>query len=185
MYLCGANKVKLYKMRIFLIGYMGSGKTTIGKIVAERLGMDFVDTDGYIENKLGKTVASIFSEFGEDNFRKIERESLLEVAKVDNVIIATGGGAPCFFDNMEKMNALGTTIYINLTPSELAERLGTTNLKERPILVNLENEELEDFIASALAKREVFYNQAQFKVSGSDEEIAEKVVLYIQNKQNS
>ena len=166
-------------MRIFLIGYMGSGKTTIGKIVATRLDMNFIDTDDYVESKLGKTIASIFSEFGEDKFRKIERENLLEATKTDNVIIATGGGAPCFFDNMDRMNALGTTIYIKLTPSELAERLATTNLKQRPILANLENDELEDFIASALAKREVFYNQAQFKVSGSDEEIAEKIVTLV------
>lgn len=167
-------------MRIFLIGYMGSGKTTIGKIVAERLGMDFIDTDDYIENKLDRTIASIFDEFGEDEFRKIERENLLEVAKKENAIIATGGGAPCFFDNMEQMNALGTTIYINLTPFELAERLATTNLKDRPILAGLEKGELEDFIASALAKREFFYNKAQLEVTGSDEEIAEKIVQIVQ-----
>ncbi len=164
---------------------MGSGKTTIGKIVAEQLGMQFIDTDDFIESKMEKTVAEIFSEFGEEKFREIERENLLKVSEIENAIISTGGGAPCFFNNMDEMNARGTTIYINLSTAELAARLKTTNLKKRPILANLGNDELEEFIASAIAKREFYYNQAQLKVSGSDEEIAEKIVAFVLAEENN
>lgn len=166
-------------MRIFLIGYMGSGKTTIGKIVASRLGLCFVDMDTFIESKEHKTVPQIFSEMGEEKFRELERKCLMEVSDYENVIISTGGGAPCFFDNMEIMNLKGTTVYIKLTPKELSDRLKTTNIHNRPILANYQGDDLEAFIALNLEKREPYYNLAQKQVSGTDEEINDQIIEFL------
>ena len=155
--------------RIFLIGYMGSGKTTIGKLLAKKLGYNFIDMDALIEAKQFKTVAQIFAEQGEDNFRQLEQKCLHEVAQFDDVIISTGGGAPCFFDNIEFMKANGLTIYLKHSASELAVRLGGSNIAKRPILGNREGEELIQFIADGLAKREQFYTQATYAISGDVE----------------
>ncbi|HOR39786.1 MAG TPA: shikimate kinase, partial [Paludibacteraceae bacterium] len=97
--------------RIFLIGYMGAGKTTIGEQLAERLGYKFLDMDHVIEEKMQQSVSQIFSEKGEEEFRRLERECLEEISTEQNVVVATGGGAPCFYDNMERMNAYGLTVY--------------------------------------------------------------------------
>jgi len=155
--------------RIFLIGYMGSGKTTIGKLLAERLQCSFVDMDAYIEKNQFKTVSQIFIELGEEEFRLLERQCLHEVAEFDNVIISTGGGAPCFFDNMEFMNSHGLTIYLKLTSAELAERLETSHANKRPLLAKRKGEELQQFIAEGLAVREPFYAQAAYALSGEIE----------------
>ena len=97
---------------IFLIGYMGVGKTTIGKQIAQGLGREFVDMDLFIENRYHKAVSGIFAEKGEDFFREIEHRILQEVAQFENTVIATGGGTPCFFDNMDLMNRTGITVYL-------------------------------------------------------------------------
>ncbi len=167
---------------VFLIGYMGSGKTSLGKIAAERLSMQFIDLDEYIETKMSMNVSAIFSNLGEEKFREIEKESLAEVARLKNTIIATGGGAPCYFDNIEVMNFQGTTIYIKLSAPELAIRLKATNLDERPLLANLSAGELEEFIIKALKERAVFYSQAKHKVSGTDDEIVEKIVAIVRGE---
>src|SRR5690554_4257405 len=96
--------------RIFIIGYMGSGKTTVGKKLAKSLSLSFIDLDAFIESKYRKTIAEIFAEKGEDGFRKIESKALSEVALIEDVVISTGGGAPCFYNNMELMNKTGTTV---------------------------------------------------------------------------
>ena len=140
---------------------MGAGKTTIGRKVAERLGLDFIDMDAYIESRYHKSVVQIFSELGEDKFRELEHSSLLEVAEYENVLVATGGGAPCFFDNMRVMNEKGSTVYIRLTPEELCVRLKTDGIGKRPILARYKGSNLEKFIAGALKEREPFYNQAE------------------------
>jgi len=155
--------------RIFLIGYMGSGKTTIGKLLADRLQYSFIDMDAYIEKKQFKTISQIFTELGEAEFRLLEKQCLHEVAEYDNVIISTGGGAPCFFDNMEYMNSRGLTIYLKLTPAELAERLETTHANKRPLLAQRKGEELQQFIAEGLAVREPFYSKAAYALSGEIE----------------
>lgn len=171
-------------MRIFLIGYMGSGKTTIGRKVARKLNVGFVDMDVHIEHKYRKTVPDIFAEYGEEQFRTLERECLFEVAQYDRVVVATGGGTPCFFDNMELMNRWGDTIYIQLTPAELSRRLRRTPLYKRPLLAGRQGDDLEAFIALNLAKREPFYNGAKLKVSGSDEEIERQIVRLIEERCN-
>lgn len=157
--------------RIFLIGYMGCGKTTMGKILAEKLGWQFTDMDMFIEGRYHQTISQIFAEKGEDEFRKIEKLCLRELGEYENVIIATGGGAPCFFDNMDYMTRKGDTIYIQMSPGQLASRLLSTKVGIRPLIAQLKPEELPGFIADALQKREPFYLQANTIISGTDEEL--------------
>ncbi len=157
--------------RIFLIGYMGSGKTTVGKLLAEKLHYSFVDMDSHIEEKQFKSVSQIFSELGEEKFRLLEKHCLHEVAEFDNVVISTGGGAPCFFDNMNFMNSHGLTVYLKMTPAELSIRLEISKANKRPLLFDRKGEELKKIIAEGLAKREPFYNQAAFVINGNDANI--------------
>jgi len=145
--------------RIFLIGYMGAGKTTVGKGLANRLKLSFIDLDTYIESRHHKTVREIFEEKGEDAFRNIEKTMLREVAEFEDVLIATGGGAPCFSDNVEFMNSVGTTIYLKVSVKELAARLETCK-QTRPVLKNRSGESLVAFISESLEKREPFYSKA-------------------------
>lgn len=147
--------------RIFLIGYMGAGKTTVGKDLAKRMGLSFIDLDCYIEARYHRTVGQIFAEKGEEAFRDIERRMLHEVAMFEDVLISTGGGAPCFFDNMEFMNRTGKTVFLNVHPDVLFRRLRIAK-QQRPILQGKEDEELMDFIIQALEKRAPFYTQAQY-----------------------
>ncbi|MDO5665651.1 MAG: shikimate kinase [Bacteroidia bacterium] len=147
-------------LRIYLIGYMGVGKTTIGKKLAEVLDIGFIDLDKFIESKYHKTISELFSEVGEREFRLIEQKSLLEVSEIENVVISTGGGTPCFFDNIELMNRTGVTVYIHAEPEELAARLRASKTV-RPIVSGKTKEELTPFITNHLSERERFYKQAQ------------------------
>lgn len=162
--------------RIFLIGYMGSGKTTMGKMLAQKMNFVFVDMDAMIEEKYHKTVSQIFAEMGQDKFREIEWQCLHEVAEFQNTVIATGGGAPCFFDNMEFMNSKGLTIYLKMTPQQLAMRLESSKAGKRPLLADRKGEELRKFIQEGLEMRELFYEKAQIKITGTDDEMLEKVL---------
>lgn len=145
--------------RIFLIGYMGAGKTTVGKDLAKRLGLSFIDLDCYIEGRYLKSVSQLFAERGEDAFREIERKMLHEVAMFEDVLVSTGGGAPCFFDNMLFMNQCGTTVYLQVSVGELAKRLDVCK-HTRPILKGLSGDALSSFIAENLEKRDPYYTQA-------------------------
>lgn len=145
--------------RIFLIGYMGAGKTTVGKDLSKRLGLSFIDLDCYIEGRYLRTVSQLFAEKGEDAFREIERKMLHEVAMFEDVLISTGGGAPCFFDNMKFMNESGTTIYLQVSVEELAKRLEICK-HTRPILQGHSGDSLVAFIAENLEKRNPYYTQA-------------------------
>lgn len=145
--------------RVFLVGYMGAGKTTVGKDFSNLAGLSFVDLDCYIEGRYHKTVSQIFAEKGEDEFRKIERKMLHEVAEFENILISTGGGTPCFFDNMEFMNTCGKTIYLDVSVEELAARLELCK-HTRPVLKDRSGDELRQFIAENLEKRLPFYQKA-------------------------
>ncbi len=138
---------------------MGAGKTTVGKALANSLQLPFYDLDWYIEGRMRKTVAQLFAERGEEGFRQVERNMLHEVAEFEDVVISCGGGTPCFFDNMEYLNAQGETIYLKATPEVLYKHLqmGKT---VRPLLRDKTPEETLDFINSQLAHREPFYNKA-------------------------
>jgi shikimate kinase len=145
--------------KIFLIGYMGAGKTTVGKHLAQRLNLQFVDLDLFIENRYRKRIGELFTEKGENNFREIERRTLLEVSQFENVIISTGGGTPCFFDSMSVMNKLGETVYLKWSAEDLITRL-TVYKHNRPLVEGKNKEEMKRFILENLAKREPFYNRA-------------------------
>lgn len=145
--------------RIFLIGYMGAGKTTVGKELSRRLGLSFIDLDCYIEGRYHKTVGQLFEEKGEEAFREMERRMLREVALFEDVLVSTGGGAPCFFDNMEFMNEIGITVYLKVSVDELAKRLEMCK-NTRPVLKGRSGKELSAFIAESLQKRSPFYMKA-------------------------
>ena len=146
---------------IIIIGYMGAGKTTVGKALAKELGVMFYDLDWYIESRMRKTVKQIFDEIGEEGFRKIERNMLHEVAEFENVVGSCGGGTPCFFDNMDYMNQLGETIYLKASPETLHTHL-KMGKGVRPLLLNKTPEEVEIFIREQLKLREPFYNKAKY-----------------------
>ncbi len=164
--------------RIFLVGYMGSGKSAMGRLLAKRLGYSFVDLDHYIEGKYHKTIAQLFQEEGESAFREKEKLCLREVGEFENTVIATGGGAPCFFDSMEYMNQQGVTIYLKLSPGELVTRLLKGKAGVRPLLTNKTPEELLDFITTMLQKRTVYYEKSRHVIQGNDSEIIDQVTSF-------
>lgn len=147
--------------RIILIGYMGAGKTTLGKALARQLNVDFCDLDWFIEERYHRTIQQIFDEKGENGFREIERNMLHEVAEFENIIISCGGGTPCFFDNIEFMNSKAKTVYLKASPETLFQHL-KMGKNERPLLKNKSDEELMQFITSSLAQREPFYSKANY-----------------------
>ncbi len=164
-------------MKVFLVGFMGSGKTTIGKKLANYLKCDFIDLDKLIETKVGMSIVQYFELHGESAFRDLEREVLQKTDFPENVIIATGGGAPCFGDNMSWMNENGLVAYLSLSAKALASRLENSKT-DRPLIRNLKGDELEGFISTKLAEREPFYNQSKFVVSASDL-TAERLAFYL------
>ena len=165
-------------VRIIIVGYMGSGKTTVGKALSKDLGIPFYDLDWYIESRMRKTVAQIFAERGEEGFRKIEHNMLHEVAEFENVIISCGGGTPCFFDNMDYMNGQGETVYLQASPDVLYNHLkmGKT---ERPLLKNKTPEEMQVFIAEQLEKREPYYSKAKHTLNVDLLENYEKIKISV------
>ena len=148
--------------RIFLIGYMGAGKTTLGRALAKELKIEFIDMDNYIEERLCKSISQIFAEKGEEGFREIERRMLHEAGEFENVVISTGGGTPCFFDNIEYMNRQGATVFLDVPVERLFIRLSIAR-KKRPLIMGKSDEELRCFIAEQLAKRLPHYSKAKQK----------------------
>ncbi len=151
--------------RVFLVGYMGSGKSTIGKHLAADMGWQFVDMDEVFEKQHNTTISDFFATNGEEAFRKAEAEIVSQMCEEQNVVIATGGGAPCHFDNVERMRNAGLVIYIYVEPVVLARRLQNARAS-RPLLANKTVQELEAHIAAQLAERDKFYRQAQMTVDG-------------------
>lgn len=147
-------------IRVIFIGYMGAGKTTVGKALAKELGLVFYDLDWYIETRMRKTVKQLFDERGEEGFRQIEYNMLHEVAEFENVIISCGGGTPCFYDNMDYLNQQGETVYLKGSPQVIYEHLKMAK-GVRPLLLNKTPDELRVYIEEQLAKREQFYAKAK------------------------
>ena len=146
--------------RIILVGYMGSGKTTVGKALSKATGMMFYDLDWYIESRMHTTVSKLFSERGEEAFRKIEYNMLHEVAEFEDVIISCGGGTPCFFDDMDYLNQQGDVVYLKATPEVLYKHLLMAKV-ERPLLKDKTPEELIAYITEHLKERAPFYEKAR------------------------
>lgn len=147
-------------MKIFLIGFMGSGKTTLGKKLARRMDYNFIDLDEFIETKESKKIKKIFSSYGEEKFRVIEAENLRLLEILKNVVISTGGGAPCFHHNMEWMNRNGLTVYLKHDVESLFYRLKHAK-KKRPLIKGMSKSNLFNYIRDTLDSREEYYNQAK------------------------
>ena len=146
-------------MRVFLIGYMGVGKSTIGKKLAKRLGLKFIDLDDYITSNEYASIDQVIENIGEDYFRNIERHYLLEVTQMEGVLISTGGGTPCFFDHMTLINDSGVSVYLKMDEKSLTNRL-KNGMDNRPLLKGKNPEDLEGFIEDHLNGRKPFYEQA-------------------------
>ncbi|MBQ7513937.1 MAG: shikimate kinase [Prevotella sp.] len=152
--------------RIILIGYMGSGKTTVGKALSKDTGMMFYDLDWYIESRMHKSVSQLFSERGEEAFRKMEYNMLHEVAEFEDVIISCGGGTPCFFDNIDYLNQQGDVVYLKATPEVLYKHLLMAKV-ERPLLKGKSPDELIAYITEHLKERAPYYEQARYTLDVS------------------
>lgn len=162
-------------MKIFLLGYMGSGKSTAGKKLASKLGMDFLDLDEHIEKEYGKTIPEIFDSEGEEKFRELEHLYLQKAILLDNIVISLGGGTPCYYNNIEIINNNGLSVYFKMSVETLANRLVNAK-KKRPLIQDMTEVDLKHFIETNLSKREYFYAQAHYKVKAKDlnvDELAE------------
>ena len=160
---------------------MGVGKTSIGKKLSKQLNWKFLDTDKLIEKKIGLPIPEIFNQLGEDFFREQEREILNEIASLENVVVSVGGGLPCFFDNMERLNEIGTKVYLKLEPEFIVQRLLESKIK-RPLIEGMTPIELQSFIENKLSEREDFYKLAYFVVRPDKRTISEIVDLLIKTK---
>lgn len=158
---------------------MGSGKSYSGKRLAEKFGMSFIDLDDYIEAKEGRTIREIFEKNGEEYFRIVEKESLFEMGEKEMTIISTGGGTPCFFDNMNWMNGNGVTVFLETSVDVLANRL-FDEMEKRPLLKTFSKDELKNFIAKKLKERNPFYHQTQILYHQKEEkqDVAEELRKY-------
>lgn len=166
-------------MKLFLVGYMGCGKSTTGRRVARRLGVAYADTDAMVEEREGASVNDIFHYEGEEYFRNAEREVLRAIIeREDDVIVSTGGGLPTWGDNMERMNAEGMTVWIDRSAEQTAKRLSPYGRQKRPKLRGLSDEELVEFMQRNMAERREFYSQAQHHIEVdalSDYELSDRV----------
>ncbi|MCB0516192.1 MAG: shikimate kinase [Chitinophagales bacterium] len=177
--------------RIFLVGFMGAGKTTVGKQLAKRIGYEFIDLDDYIESKLGKSIKSLVKQYGETKFRALESDALKDMKLFEKVVISTGGGTPCFFDNMHWINQHGWSIYLELPSDILYGRL--KNQKDsRPLIADLDKDELQLFLEDTLTKRIPFYEQAELTIPQNQRNarelaivIAERFHEYTENQETT
>ena len=164
---------------IILVGYMGSGKTTVGRQLALALGRTFYDLDWYIEMRYHRTVAQLFEERGEEGFRELERNMLHEAAEFEDIVLSCGGGTPCFFDNMDYIRSVGESVYLKATPEVLAQHLKMRKV-ERPLLQGKNEEELLDFIRTSLEQREPYYLKAEHVVDVSLLDNYDKLQISVQ-----
>ena len=167
--------------RIILIGFMGVGKTTLGKKVANKLNIPFIDSDHEIEAHYQKSIGQIFADQGESYFRKIEEEYIYALDLRDDFVLATGGGMPCFGKNMDLLNEIGTTFYLERSPKELTHRLVNAKTK-RPLIVGMEEDELLSFVDHKLKEREEYYRKSNVILS-RDEQTPEQIIQFTEHLQ--
>lgn len=171
-------------MIITLLGYMGSGKTHVSKILSDKINFKLFDLDKEISRRNKSTIPEIFQKRGEIYFRKLEREVLEEIlATQENTILSLGGGTPVYYNNMEIINSNSTSVFLRTSINTLVERLSKQKEK-RPLIANISNEDLPEFIAKHLFERNVYYNRAQYSISTDSktpeeilQEIIEKIYL--------
>ena len=158
--------INSHVMKVFLLGFMGAGKTSIGKKLAKKLGFSFIDLDKTIEEKCGKSVSLIFAENGEADFREKEATILRNITNdKTSAVVSLGGGTPCYHRNMELVNSSGISIYIKLSNQSIFNRLKNAKVN-RPLIKNMDDNSLHEFIVTKVKEREVFYNQADYIVKG-------------------
>jgi shikimate kinase len=168
-------------MRLFIIGYKSSGKTTLGKKLASKLGLKFIDLDDEIEKREGKTVPELYIELGDTGFRHKEWEALRSIVKDDNMIVSTGGGAPCHCENMNLMEKYGEVIYLQLDNDTLISRLKKAT-KDRPIVLNKTDEELREYIYDLREKCEHHYKRAKYIINSKGITVDEIVSIINESK---
>lgn len=172
-------------MKLFLVGYAGSGKSTFARHLSRRMASRYVDTDKCVEQMVGATIADIFLYEGEKYFRRAEREALESVASEEgDIIVATGGGLPTWSDNMEWMNSQGVTIYLRRSAEQILGRLSDFGRQKRPLFRGKSDEELLEFMHQQMAEREVYYAKAQIVLDCttlSDEAAVENIVNIVTN----
>jgi shikimate kinase len=154
-------------MIVYLLGFMGSGKSTAGKKLASVLDWKFIDLDKEIERQSGRLIHDIFAEENEEFFRKIETDVLKSLSFNENIIISCGGGTPCFNSNMDFMLKNGLTVYLKMTPDQLKSRLVNSH-SIRPLIKKIDKDDLLTFISDSLETREKWYNLSEIIVSGAD-----------------
>lgn len=166
--------------RLYLTGFPGCGKSYIGSRLATVFGLNFCDLDIQIEQNARMTIPEIFEKFGEDHFRNLEKEALSEVSELQNTVIATGGGAPCFFENMEIMNETGVTVFLNVSVPVLISRL-KKETETRPLLAGKTDEELAIYIRQKLNQRLKFYEKAHliYDIKTGNEPIIDELSVFI------
>jgi len=161
--------MKLSLSKLFLVGLPGSGKSTLGKQLAEQLGLPFIDLDDAIEAEVDQPIRNIFAQQGEDYFRELERKILLHtIAQNDTFVMATGGGAPCFFDNMQYMNQVGITIFADTPIEVIVKRMQQEGVAVRPLLHELDADNFADDYYQKFSYRLPYYRQAQVTVTPED-----------------
>ncbi len=150
---------------MFIIGYMASGKTTFGRALARRTGMQFIDLDFYIEQRFRKSITEIFSEKGEEEFRRMEAAMLREIGEFEGVVISCGGGTPCFHNNMDYMLSRGDVVWLEASPERITERL-IINSARRPLMRGKTPEEIRITVEEGISKRTPFYSKANIRFNG-------------------
>lgn len=171
--------------RLFLVGYMGCGKSTLARKAARRLGAAAADTDAAVERREGASVSDIFRYEGEERFREIEREVLDALIADGCPVISTGGGLPTWRDNMERMNRAGLTVYLRRSAESIARRLSPYGRRKRPRLQGLSDEELVGFMERDMAAREPFYARARVTIdcdAMTDDEVVERLIGQLRMK---
>ncbi len=174
-------------MLLFLIGYMGCGKSTIGRKLSSRLDWDLIDTDAMIERREGISIGEIFDTRGEEYFRGAEQSILTEIIERGrDCIVSTGGGLPMWGDNMSVMNSAGESIYIHRTAENIASRLSPRGRAKRPKIRGLSDEELVAYMSENIALRDPIYRQSSLIIEAvplSDDQILDTIVEHIKSKQ--
>jgi len=162
--------------KLFIVGMPGSGKSTIGNLLAKQLGYDFIDLDEVIVSKEGKEITEIFKDQGEDYFRQVEKTCLGEVLeREEEFVLATGGGAPCFFDNMERMNASGITIFLDVPVEDLYNKLKTRGTNKRPLLKNISDSDLRSELERKYKDRKKFFERSKICLQQRLDEVSVRV----------